>query len=232
MFELLGYERMGRSHDLIVYLESDGNIRLTPTVLSSDPTPLRPIALELAVQDDSPSLLYLARPCQYLSDAQRRECNPLYWDTRRFSPEVVAALSDALEQSKARFNARRLILVGYSGGGTLANLLAGHRDDVVGLVTVAAPLDVDAWVRHHRISPVTGSLDAAMRTKLAQVRQIHFAGARDWQVPPVLLETYMRTLPPTVANARILSDQDHDCCWGAVWQRLLSVGVRPWLRVD
>ena len=185
---------------LIVYLESDGYIRVSPTVLSPDPTPLRPIALELAALDDSASVLYLARPCQYLSDERRRTCNPLYWDTRRFSPEVVAALSDALDQAKERAKAQRLVLVGYSGGGTLANLLAVRRDDIVGIATVAAPLDVDAWVRHHRISPVTGSLDATMRAKLAGVRQIHFAGARDWQVPPTLLDSYMRALPATMAR--------------------------------
>lgn len=233
-FELLAYERFARAGDptLTVYLESDGHIRITPTRLSPDPTPLRPLTLEMAARDDSASVLYLARPCQYQSAERLRACNPLYWDVRRFSPEIVDALSQALDQAKRRARAERLVLIGYSGGGTLAALLAARRDDVAAFATLAAPVDVDAWVRHHAISPVTGSLDASALARLARVRQIHLAGAEDWQVPPHLIDAYLRRLPDRAqARATSVAGQNHDCCWVAAWPDLLAREIRPWLGV-
>lgn len=230
-FELLAYERFAPGErTLTVYLESDGHIRLTRTQISPDPTPLRPLLLDMAARDSAPSVLYLARPCQYQSAERLRGCNPLYWDVRRFSPEVVDALSAALDRAKTRARAERLVLVGYSGGGTLALLLAVKRDDVAAIATVAAPLDVDAWVRHHNISPVTGSLDAAALARLARVRQAHLTGVRDWQVPPHLAEAYARRLPDRgQTRVTAIQGQDHDCCWVESWTRLLAEEVRPWL---
>jgi hypothetical protein len=231
-FELLGFERFaaGPAATLIVYLESDGFIRTNRTTLSSDPTPLRPLTLEMAAQDDSPKLLYLARPCQYQSAERLRGCSPLYWDVRRFSPEVVAGLSQALDRAKIRARAQRLVLIGYSGGGTLAALLAARRDDVDAIATIAAPLDVDAWVRHHAISPVEGALDAAALTALGRTRQIHVTGTDDWQVPPNLTGAYLRRLPAREQVRLVeMPRHNHDCCWVESWPGLLAREVRPWL---
>jgi hypothetical protein len=84
-------------------------------------------------------------------------------------------------------------------------------------------VDVDAWVLHHNISPVTGTLDAAALARLARVRQIHLAGAGDWQVPPHLIDAYLRRLPDRAqARAVAIPAQDHDCCWVAAWPDLLA----------
>ncbi|GAB2181920.1 hypothetical protein DLREEDagrD3_21430 [Denitratisoma sp. agr-D3] len=49
-----------------------------------------------------------------------------------------------------QLGARRLTLVGYSGGA--AALLAARCSDVVRLVTIAGNLDHRAWTRYHHIT--------------------------------------------------------------------------------
>jgi pimeloyl-ACP methyl ester carboxylesterase len=62
---------------------------------------------------------------------------------------------------KQRSGSTRLTLVGYSGGGTIAVLLAARRSDVAEVITVAANLDVGYWTQRDGLSPLTGSLDPA-----------------------------------------------------------------------
>jgi esterase/lipase len=50
----------------------------------------------------------------------------------------------AVTALKRASGASRLRLVGYSGGGVMAMLLAARRDDVAQVVTIAAPLRLAA----------------------------------------------------------------------------------------
>ncbi len=67
-------------------------------------------------------------------------------------------MSKALNQLKKRFKAKSLTVVGYSGGGAIAALLAAERDDIDRLVTVADNLDYRAWTSKNRMKPLKGSL--------------------------------------------------------------------------
>ena len=60
----------GRLH---VYLEGDGQAFVSQGgYASSDPTPRNPLALRLAIQDNSANaVVYLARPCQYVQAGPR-----------------------------------------------------------------------------------------------------------------------------------------------------------------
>lgn len=217
---------------LTVYIEGDGLAWISGDMPSDDPTPLDPLALRLALADAAAhgdAVAYLARPCQYVG-AATQACDPRYWMGRRFAPEVVEALSLALAQLKARFQAARLRLVGYSGGGAVAALLATRRDDVDELVTVAGNLDTQAWVRWHRIGALDGSLDPADEiAALRHVRQRHFAGGRDAVIPPALLDGFVQRFPPG-SDVRLLiePDFDHRCCWAQGWAaRLDAAWARP-----
>jgi len=220
---LVGYARGGPSSLLTVYIEGDGRAYLRRDAPSSDPTPADPLALRLAARDPSPSVLYLARPCQFLPAGEVAACDPQWWTLGRYSPEVVAALGAALNQAKVRFAATRLRLVGYSGGGALAVLVAAGRTDVAGIATVAANLDTDAWTTLHGVSPLALSqnpADAAAR--VAGIPQVHFAGSKDGVTPPALCQRFLARMPAKgQARCLVIEGADHHAGLVESWDRLV-----------
>jgi pimeloyl-ACP methyl ester carboxylesterase len=235
-FTLAAWQRDGTPQDgvLTVYLEGDGRSWLNRGRLAADPTPTDPLGLRLAAADPLPAILYLARPCQYVVGAAARHCEPGYWSNARLAPEVVAATSTAIDRIEAESGARSVELIGYSGGGALAALVAARRADVRRLVTVAADLDLAAWARLHEVSPLDGSLDpAAVAPALAATPQLHFAGGADEIVPPAILESFRARLgAATSARFVTIATYDHECCWAADWPHLVGearrlVGAAP-----
>jgi len=217
---------------LAVFIEGDGRAWLSRTRPSDDPTPRRPVALELAARSAQPLVAYLARPCQELPAGARGNCEVRYWTGHRFAPEVAAALDEALDTLKQRLGARRLLLVGYSGGGNLALLLGARRSDVDGVLTVAGVLDHAAWTALHGVTPLVGSLNAADAEGIARLPQAHVAGADDREVPPVLAQRYVARFPPASRPALLVEPgADHGCCWAERWPalepRLLQALGRP-----
>jgi len=216
---------------LAVYLEGDGFAYVDAHHPSSDPTPTDPLALRLALADTrAVSVAYLGRPCQYVMPTHGRGCGVGLWTARRYAPEVIDASSRALDQLKARTGAVRLVLVGYSGGGALAALLAERRADVAGLVTVAANLDLAYWTRRDGLSPLAGSLDPAEEAvKLANLPQIHFAGGRDHVVGADVAQAFLGRLPPGApARLQVEPEADHHCCWVENWPRLQAATGSDW----
>ena len=224
-FVLTGFVKpgAGAADTIHVYIEGDGRawLRGRPP---DDPTPTDPVALRLAMADGASDVYYLARPCQLTTSSTYKACGLPYWSTRRFSEEVVSSMNLAVDRFKKESGARRLVIVGYSGGGAVAALIAARRDDVALLITVAGTLDHRAWTSHHRVSPLTGSLNPVdQAARLAAIPQIHFVGADDEIVPPLIAESYMRALP-SLDNARVvrIPGYDHPCCWARDWPALLA----------
>ncbi|MGM0953595.1 MAG: alpha/beta hydrolase [Pseudomonadota bacterium] len=206
---------------LTVYLEGDGLAWVTRSRPSTDPTPVEPIGLQLALADPQPQAVYLARPCQYITSSN---CRSDFWLGKRFSAEVIDATGEALDGLKARYKSNTLLLVGYSGGGAVAALLAAERDDVDALITVAGNLDHDFWTRHHRISPLKGSMNPADRARmLADLSQWHFIGGRDDIVPSEVAGAYIKQLPHSERVRSIVKPAyGHQCCWVESWPGLIS----------
>ena len=214
--------RPGGGDRLVVYVEGDGRAWENRYVLASDPTPLEPMALKLAARDPAPLVAYLARPCQYTRAEADRACPSRYWSGHRYAPEVIAATGRVIDHYKSLLGAREVELVGYSGGGAVAALLAAERDDVVALTTVAAPLDHRAWTAHHGLSPMAGSLNPAdFAAALAKVPQVHLVGADDSVVPPAVAEAYLAHLGDR-SHSRLVRIEDfgHTCCWERRWPEL------------
>jgi hypothetical protein len=245
-FELLGYWRPAArpGAGLRVYLEGDGLAWRSRHAVSPDPTPVDPVALRLAAADPSPAaILYLARPCQYVGVGEP-QCDPIEWTDRRYAQEITEAIDGAIDlalESRAAGVGLRSIgrspeagieLVGYSGGGVLAANVAAGREDVSLLVTIAAPLDLAAWVELHGVSPLAGSVDpATLGAALAATRQLHFVGADDENVPISLARSYLAALGDA-ADARLIEVPGfgHRCCWARDWPQLateLSAGMAP-----
>lgn len=207
--------------ELTLYIEGDGLAWISGRQPSSDPTPLDPLGLRLALAHPQGNAVYLGRPCQYLGNG-RAPCGKAYWTGARFAEQVVHSIDQATDQLKARAGAQRLVLVGYSGGGALAMLLAARRRDVVQVVTVAGNLDHAAWTQHHRVTPLHGSLNPErLRPRLAHLRQLHLVGERDRITPPELAQAFVAGYPPGhQARVEVLPGYDHRCCWAEDWKSL------------
>ena len=223
-FDIASVSSPAGTFDLLtVYIEGDGLAFLDRATASDDPTPVDPLALRLALAGPQRPAAWLARPCQYAVD-HARNCGPAMWTSRRYAPEVIDSLDRAIDDLKRAAGARRLVLVGYSGGGVVAALLAARRSDVAGFVTVAANLDLGYWVRRDGLAALTGSLDpVAFAGRLAAVPQVHFVGGRDQVVGADVVRAYVTRLPVSNRAAVVeIADYDHRCCWADTWPTLLA----------
>lgn len=221
-FRLAGYVRHSDTPADIftLYIEGDGAPWPTPFSPPNDPTPLSPTALEMALADPGAAVAYMARPCQYLTADALRQCDSAWWTERRFAPEVVAAYDEVVDQLKSKFLARYIRLVGYSGGGVMAVLLAAQRKDIESVLTVAAPLSVGEWVAWHGASSLMGSLDPALLgTDTHLPPSVHFVGGNDKTVPVPVVESFVRHMGGWVV---IVPGFDHECCWARDWAKLLE----------
>jgi hypothetical protein len=203
-----------------VYVEGDGKAWQSRTRLSDDPTPENPVALKLASTPQDATVIYLGRPCQFVM-RDGASCPSKWWSTARYADEITNTLNRVLDQLLPAARSG-LVLVGYSGGGNVATLMAAQRNDVTGLVTIAANLDTDAWTALHRVTPLAESVNPASRAAdLAHVPQVHFQGGKDSVVPASVTEAFTGRFAQKT-NIHILREAsfDHHCCWAADWVRL------------
>ncbi len=220
-FEHLSYHQAGTrvGRELHVYLGGDGRPWLDETSVSPDPTPRRPLVLELMRLDPVDSI-YLGRPC-YHGLGGERSCTPDLWTGRRYGTAVVDSMEEAIRQLLGQDSSVAIVLVGYSGGGVLAVLLAERLEMTRAVITVAADLDVDAWSDLHGYSRLEGSANPGDRASLpASLVQIHLAGGRDANVPVAIVESFAERQPGS--NLLLYPDFDHACCWARVWPTVLD----------
>jgi len=225
-FNLMAYVPKSTAHAdvLTVYIEGDGLAWLSGSQPSENPTPIHPVGLELALHHPRGAAAYLARPCQYVELDTETGCSRAYWTGLRFSPEVVEASDEAVGVLKQRFGAARLVLVGYSGGGAVAALVAARRSDVIYLVSVAGNLDHRAWTEQHQLSPLSGSLNPAdIWERLAGVPQLLLVGEDDRVVGRPIADSYASRFPPGHRpEIESVPGFDHECCWAKEWNKLLA----------
>ena len=224
-FNLLTLERRQAPHALLtVYIEGDGRAWLDRSTPSANPTPERPVGLRLALADPAANVLYLGRPCQYLAARDTSGCDVRYWTGSRYAPEVVAALSQAIDRRKTAGDSG-IELIGYSGGGVLAALIAARRTDVQRIITVAANLDLAAWTRTLGVDAMKNSLDPAREAdRIANLAQYHLVGTSDETVPPSVVQSYVAASARTSAAriVEVVPGFDHDCCWHREWATRIS----------
>ncbi len=202
-----------------VYLEGDGRPWIREREIAADPGPLDPLALRLMARDPTPALL-VGRPC-YHGLAHMPGCTPWLWTHGRYSEQVVGILAQAIARALPPQPGRKLVLIGHSGGGTLAVLLAPSLPGVKAVITLAANLDVAAWAEHHGYSPLSGSLNPARLPPLPpNIRQVHLIAERDETVPPETIARYLAHNPQ--AQIQRIPGTDHRHGWLERWPHLLT----------
>ena len=219
------YLRIGPSHDalrartLTIYIEGDGANWLFKTIPPRNPTPDQSLVVALAALDSNPYILYLARPCQFIDVQTIKECDESLWTDGRFSTQVITLFNQAIDEIVRSMPPLRLNLVGHSGGGTLATLIAAQRSDVNCLVTLASPLDLSAWTQALAIAPLLKSKNPAEpNANLKQIRQTHYLGENDRIVTKESIGRY-RNFPPQTEFITI-SGFDHRKFWVEHWPML------------
>ena len=205
---------------LHVYLDGDGTPWEHQSWPSDDPTSRNPLILALMAQDLNPSIL-LGRPC-YHGFNTSAFCNDSLWTSKRYSPQIVDSMTVALNNWLQKQPFKKIVLIGYSGGGTLAVLMANKLPEVQTVVTFAANLDVDAWSQVHGYATLTESLNPMTQKKLpSRIKQIHLAGAEDEIVPAHIVKSYSDQQQN--ADYHLFPDFDHQCCWEEAWQKILQL---------
>jgi len=202
---------------LTIFIEGDGYAWQSRSRPSNDPTPITQTVLALATEQTSGNVAYLARPCQFVG-ANSRNCHVSLWTNARYSEPVVASLNEAISYLLARQPTLTLRLIGYSGGGTLAALLAARRTDVSALVTIAAPLDIDAFTAHHGVTPLSASLNPRdYAAALAAIPQVHIVGDEDNVIPEKIALSYLEALPTKrCAQIHVVPNATHWTGWHAM----------------
>jgi pimeloyl-ACP methyl ester carboxylesterase len=230
-FLLTTFARIGTPVESIhIYIEGDGYAWRSRTEPALDPTPRHALALQLAAQDPAANVVYLARPCQFTDNDPH--CETAYWTGKRYAPEVIAALDQATSHFAALAPGLPLDLIGYSGGGALAVLIAARRHDIGSIRTVAGNLDPDAVMRLHDVSPLTLSVNPMSEAvSVAAIPQIHFSGGHDTVVPPSIAEDFARAEGGACVQLRVIPKMEHEGPWAGIWRTLLlePVQCRPGL---
>jgi pimeloyl-ACP methyl ester carboxylesterase len=204
---------------LHIYLEGDGTPLVRPGRAAADPTPRRPLIPALMALDRAPASL-LGRPC-YHGHAAQPPCRPRDWAEARYSAAIVASLAAAARRLIAEGGYRGAVLIGHSGGGVLALLLAERLPEVSAVVAVASVVDIDIWSRHHGFAPLAGSLNPKLAAPGDPGRpELFLAGGEDRVSPPALVEAAARERP--AAEVRHYPGFDHACCWARAWPDVLA----------
>lgn len=214
-------EHISNTERVTLYIEGDGLAWVSRSQPSLNPTPINPVGLKLAVLHPTNSAIYIARPCQYIT-IESSNCEVRDWTSARFSPKIITAINEAISALKVRHNIKSIVLVGYSGGGAIAALVAAKRDDISMLITVAGNLNHKIWTQLHRVSPLENSLNPAdIADRLNQTPQWHFIGEQDDVIPAVIAESYHKSSGYS-RNIQLITvkNVDHHCCWQGIWPQL------------
>lgn len=197
-----------------VYFGGDG-IPWKDGTKNSNPSGTSRLAFELFLKDPK-ATHYLSRPC-YDIEPMPSGCQPKLWTSDRYSKEVIRTMTEAIMHVADNSDVE---LVGYSGGGTLAVLLAQQIPQVTRVLTLGANLDHTAWTNFHGTPALSGSENPALNGGHITGSELHLFGQNDLEVPAVVNRRYFDNNPR--ANIGVIDDFDHRCCWLEQWPQILS----------
>jgi len=200
---------------LYVFIDGDGTPWKTPHKISLNPDPINPLVLKLMTNTPNPSI-YLSRPCYW---ERNIHCNYLWWTNRRYSKQVVDIMVKVLKKISSKY--KNITLVGYSGGGTLAALIANSVIKVSKLITLSGNLNHVKWTQYHNFSPLTESLNSFNFVLPSTLTQFHFAAEND----KIILSTWIKEFSDKQINSRyiLMNNFDHRCCWVEKWGEILEL---------
>lgn len=203
---------------LNVYIGSDGIPWDNGRRPSRDPTPRNALTIKLMILDDTDAV-FVGRPC-YFGLVQDHECSVTDWTSGRYAEKIVASMTSVINQLATEGDYKEVVLIGYSGGGVLARLVAPNVRGVVGLLTIGGNLDTAEWTSARGFLPLTDSVNPATAPPLsADLLHVQAIGLRDSVVPKSVTDSYAAINSSLVVWT--FSDFDHACCWADEWSSIL-----------
>lgn len=212
-----GVYTLSESDTLNVYIEGDGRPWIHGRVIADDPTSQSPLALELMAQDQG-AALYLGRPC-FVVGVSQSPCKQEDWTSGRYSAAIVLSMLEALSAFRNQFSFSNVRLIGYSGGGALAVLMADSVPGLVGVLTVSGNLNTQSWIEARGFLPLTGSLNPIVSAKLEGVRHEHWVGMNDVNVDP---QDSLEFQNVHGGVRQVFDGYGHVCCWVDDWGDLIA----------
>ncbi len=179
-------QKSTQGHPLKVYIEGDGNAFNNRGIPTDNPTPKGRFIQELSAGDSNPNVVYLGRPCQWIPSTK---CSVKDWTTGRFSKEILNAMDDVVIRLMKKAKTDRVILIGFSGGAQIAEVIAvRHPEKIKKLITVAGVLDYKTWAEYLHDKELIHSMNlSGYLSKLKGINQVHYVGTKDPVVPLELM---------------------------------------------
>ena len=209
----------------VFYIEGDGLAFINKYTVSSNPTPRKQMLMNLAAMDKRPNVVYVGRPCQYTLMELNPKCSETYWTDKRLSDDSVAAINDVI--NKVNVNHQKFSLIGYSGGGGIAVLVAARNPRVKDVITIAGNLDHLAFTEYHSVIPMSSSLNPIdYAASIKDIPQWHISGANDKIVPPFIAQKYTRVSASPCVTQKTFTGVGHKEGWDQVWESIYTKPIR------
>ncbi len=199
------------------YIEGDVRGWVPTADPGVDASPDDYLGLRLATLDPAENVVVISRPCQFeIDDAA---CRSETWKNGRLAAQIYTAVNRALDYTVSVVPRARLNLVGYSGGGAIAALLAARRHDVISLRTIAGNLDPNGNGRTHGSVPQNDFIDPMeIAPRLALLPQEHFVGGKDLLIPPFLTENFVKAIGLSYCvKVTPIEEASHKTGWEEAW---------------
>jgi dienelactone hydrolase len=221
-FWITTYQKItNKNAPFVFYIEGDGAAFDGKFRVSRNPTPRRQMFINLAGIDERPNVIYVARPCQYTPMDLNPKCSNQYWTNKRMSDDSVRAVNDVIVS--VNNNRQKFSLVGYSGGGGIAVLIAARNPMVHDIITIAGNLDHKSFTTHHNVSPMIGSLNPIdYASQVRNVPQLHVSGGKDNIVPPFIADKFVQKAASPCVKQQIFEGVSHRDGWKRLWEYIYT----------
>ena len=224
-FWITTYQKIEASNQpYVFYIEGDGAAFKGKYKVSSNPTPRNQMFTNLVKLDKRPNVIYVARPCQYTPMDLNPQCKIPYWTSKRMSEGVVQSMNDVINSINKN---QKFHLIGYSGGGGIAVLVAARNSMVKDIITLGGNLDHIAFTTLHNVTPMIGSLNPIDYTEqVKDIPQLHVSGGKDTIIPPFIADKFVQKSASTCVKQKIYEKRGHSARWTTLWEYIYTEPVR------
>jgi hypothetical protein len=212
--DIYSLQRITNQNEVIVYIEGDGLSWIDRFTPSSDPTPVDPLTFKLAKLDQSPNVIYLARPCQYIIS---NECRKEIWTKLQYSKDILGLYEQILEEIAQKHS--EVHLIGYSGGSVIAMHLASLDNEKVKSVrTIAGNINPNEFTKLLNLSSYQTSINLdLMDDKIKDISQTHYYGNNDEVISKEIYLNYQDQYPNNSCVKITKVNASHNKGWQKFW---------------